>query len=103
MRCHKCRSCCTGQKCIVYRIEDNADYQILQAALLKKNTKRAGNGNLYQTADLAIPAATGYEMALRQLIAQDKRIKDDGSILFNTANTFWTIRPTHSNQAFEYC
>jgi tetratricopeptide (TPR) repeat protein len=83
--------------------EDNADYQILQAALLKRIQKEPEMEIYTKLLIWQYLQQQEYEMALRQLIAQDKRIKDDGSILFNTANTFLDNKayPT-AIKAFEY-
>ncbi len=68
--------------------ENKADYQILQSALLKKIQKEPQT-EIYTTLLIwQYLQQQEYEMVLKQLIAQDKRIKDDGSTLFNTANTF---------------
>ncbi|SHF66855.1 tetratricopeptide repeat protein [Pedobacter caeni] len=74
--------------------EDNADYQLLQTALLKKIQKEPQTEIYTKLLIWQYLQQQEYEMALRQLIAQDKRIKDDGAILYQTANTFL------SNQAF---
>ena len=68
--------------------EDKGDYQILQSALLKKIQKEPQTEIYTKLLIWQYLQQQEYELALRQLIAQDKRIKDDGSILFNTANTF---------------
>ncbi|WEK19010.1 MAG: tetratricopeptide repeat protein [Candidatus Pedobacter colombiensis] len=68
--------------------EDNTDYQILQSALLKKIQKEPQIEIYTKLLIWQYLQQQEYDMALRQLIAQDKRIKDDGSILFNTINTF---------------
>ncbi|TDQ06595.1 tetratricopeptide repeat protein [Pedobacter metabolipauper] len=68
--------------------EDNADYQLLQAALLKKIQKEPQVETYTKLLIWQYLQQQDYEMALRQLIAQDKRTKDDGAILFNSANTF---------------
>jgi TolA-binding protein len=68
--------------------EDNSDYQILQAALLKKIQKDPQAEVYTRLLIWQYLQQQEYEMALRQLIAQDKRIKDDGGILFNAANSF---------------
>ncbi len=83
--------------------EDNADYQLLQAALLKKIQKDPQTEIYSKLLIWQYLQQQEYEMALRQLIAQDKRIKDDGSILFNAANTFLTNKayPT-AIKAFEF-
>ncbi|MDR6783960.1 tetratricopeptide (TPR) repeat protein [Pedobacter africanus] len=83
--------------------EDNADYQILQSALLKKIQKEPQTEIYTKLLIWQYLQQQEYEMALRQLIAQDKRIKDDGAILFNTANTFLDNKayPT-AIKAYEY-
>jgi len=68
--------------------EDNTDYQLLQGALLKKIQKEPQTEIYNKLLIWGYLQQQQYEMALRQLIAQDKRIKDDGGILFNTAGTF---------------
>jgi predicted Zn-dependent protease len=83
--------------------EDNSDYQILQAALLKKIQKDPQTEIYTRLLIWQYLQQQEYEMALRQLIAQDKRIKDDGGILFNAANTFIANKayPT-AIKAYEY-
>jgi tetratricopeptide (TPR) repeat protein len=68
--------------------ENNADYQILQGALLKKIQKEPEAIVYTQLLIWQYLQQQEYEMALRQLIAQDKRVKDDGSVLYTTANMF---------------
>jgi tetratricopeptide (TPR) repeat protein len=70
--------------------EDNRDFQLLQTALLKKIQK---DPQIEIYTDLLIwqyIQQQEYEMALRQLIAQDKRTKADGANIYNSANTFST-------------
>lgn len=83
--------------------EDNSDYQILQGALLKKIQKDPQTEIYTRLLIWQYLQQQEYEMALRQLIAQDKRIKDDGGILFNAANTFIANKayPT-AIKAYEY-
>lgn len=84
-------------------LEDNADYLILQAALLKKIQKEPQTEIYTKLLIWQYLQQQEYEMALRQLIAQDKRVKDDGTILFNTANTFLANKAyTTAIKAFEY-
>nr|WP_294873234.1 tetratricopeptide repeat protein [uncultured Pedobacter sp.] len=84
-------------------LEDNADYLILQAALLKKIQKEPQTEIYTKLLIWQYLQQQEYEMALRQLIAQDKRVKDDGAILFNTANTFIANQAyTTAIKAFEY-
>ncbi|MCX2450564.1 tetratricopeptide repeat protein [Pedobacter sp. PLR] len=74
--------------------EENSDYQLLQAALLKKIQKEPQTEIYTKLLIWQYLQQQEYEMALRQLIARDKRIKDDGGILYQAANTFL------SNQAY---
>ncbi|TKC07721.1 tetratricopeptide repeat protein [Pedobacter frigoris] len=83
--------------------EDNADYQLLQTALLKKIQKDPQTEVYSKLLIWQYLQQQEYEMALRQLIAQDKRIKDDGAILFNAANTFLTNKAyLTAIKTFEY-
>ncbi|WP_316822235.1 tetratricopeptide repeat protein [Pedobacter gandavensis] len=74
--------------------EENSDYQLLQTALLKKIQKEPQIEIYTKLLIWQYLQQQEYEMALRQLIAQDKRIKDDGGIIYQAANTFL------SNQAY---
>ncbi len=83
--------------------EDNEDYQILQRILLKK-IQRSPDKEVYT--DLLIWGYIqlgDYEMALRQLLAQDKRTKSDGTPILTAANTF-TLNKAYSVsiKAYEY-
>lgn len=83
--------------------EDNQDYQLLQTALLKKIQKDP-QAEIYT--DLLVWGyiqQQEYEMALRQLIAQDKRTKGDGMSLFSNASAFVANKayPT-AIKAYEY-
>lgn len=83
--------------------EDNNDYQILQSALLKKIQKEPQTEIYTKLLIWQYLQQMEYEMALRQLIAQDKRIKDDGSILFNATNTFLDNKAyPEAIKAYEY-
>jgi len=68
--------------------EGNMDYQLLQGALLKKLQKNPDIEVFNQLLIWQFLQQQHYEIALRQLIAQDKRTKDDGALLYTTANTF---------------
>ncbi len=83
--------------------EGNSDYQLLQTALLKKLQKEPDVEVLNQLLIWQFLQQQQYEIALRQLIAQDKRTKDEGALLYNTANTFAANKayPT-AIKAFEY-
>jgi len=83
--------------------EDKSDYLLLQTALLKKIQKEPQMEIYTRLLIWQYLQQQEYEMALRQLIAQDKRIKDDGAILFNTANTFIANKAySTAIKAFEY-
>jgi outer membrane protein assembly factor BamD (BamD/ComL family) len=83
--------------------DEKSDYNILQAALLKKIQKEPEVEVYTKMLIWQYLQQQEYEMALRQLIAQDKRIKDDGSILFTSANTFLENKAYSSAiKAFEY-
>ena len=68
--------------------ENKADYLQLQTALYKRIQKDPQNESFAKLLTWQYIQQQEYEMALRQLIAQDKRIKDDGSILFNYTQIF---------------
>lgn len=83
--------------------EDNSDYQLLQTAVLKKLQKSPDENVLNELLIWQYLQQEQYDIALRQLIAFDKRTKDDGSLLYNTANTFVANKayPT-AIKAYEY-
>lgn len=83
--------------------EENSDYQLLQTALLKKIQKEPQTEIYTKLLIWQYLQQQEYEMALRQLIAQDKRIKDDGGILYQAANTFLSNQAyTVAIKAYEY-
>ncbi|WP_316785661.1 tetratricopeptide repeat protein [Pedobacter frigiditerrae] len=83
--------------------EDNADYQLLQNALLKKIQKDPQTEVYTELLTWQYIQQQQYEMALRQLIAQDKRTKGDGNLLFSTAYTFVSNKAyTTAIKAYEY-
>ncbi|RZL39658.1 MAG: tetratricopeptide repeat protein [Pedobacter sp.] len=68
--------------------EDKTDYQTFQAGILKK-IQRAPDTEIYiQLLTWNYIQQQEYDMALRQLIAFDKRTKADGGTLFNAIYTF---------------
>lgn len=75
--------------------ESNSDYLLLQNALFKRIQKEPQNESYAKLLTWQYLQQEEYEMALRQLIAQDKRIKDNGAILFENAQTFM------ANKAYE--
>jgi len=83
--------------------EDNKDYQLLQTALLKKIQKEPDVEVFNELLIWQFIQQQEYELALRQLIAQDKRTKGDGLLLYNTANTFVANKAyTTAIKAYEY-
>jgi tetratricopeptide (TPR) repeat protein len=77
-----------AQNTLASLFESNSDYQLLQSALLKKIQKDPQNEVFTELLIWQFIQQQEYEMALRQLIAQDRRTKNSGNLLFNTANTF---------------
>lgn len=83
--------------------EDNIDYQLLQTALLKKIQKDPQTEVYTELLTWQYIQQQDYEMALRQLIAQDKRTKGDGLLLFNSADTFIANKAfSTAIKAYEY-
>lgn len=77
-----------AQSVLANLFESNNDYQILQSALLKKIQKDPQNEIFTELLIWQFIQQQEYEMALRQIIAQDRRTKNASNLLFNTANTF---------------
>ncbi|KQC00525.1 tetratricopeptide repeat protein [Pedobacter sp. Hv1] len=92
-----------AQNALASIFEDNKDYQLLQTALFKKIQKDPQAEVFTEMLIWQYIQQQEYEIALRQLIAQDKRTKGDGTFLFNTANTFLANKayPT-AIKAYEY-
>lgn len=83
--------------------EGNSDYQLLQSALLKKIQKDPQNEIYTELLIWQYIQQQQYEMALRQLIAQDKRAKNASDLIFNTANTFVANKAfSTAIKAYEY-
>lgn len=83
--------------------ENKSDYLILQTALLKKIQKEPGVEVYSKLLIWQYLQQQEFDMALRQLIAQDKRIRDDGFLILNTANTFLENKAyATAIKAFEY-
>lgn len=92
-----------AQNVLASVFESNADYQLLQTALLKKIQKDPQAEVYTEMLIWQYIQQQEYEMALRQLIAQDKRTKSDGTLLYNTANTFVANKAyTTAIKAYEY-
>ncbi|WP_316832506.1 tetratricopeptide repeat protein [Pedobacter aquatilis] len=68
--------------------EDKTDYQTFQAGILKKIQKEPDAEVYIQLLTWNYIQQQEYDMALRQLIAFDKRTKADGGTLFNAIYTF---------------
>jgi tetratricopeptide (TPR) repeat protein len=83
--------------------EDNTDYQLLQLALFKKIQKEPQLEIFTEMLIWQFIQQKEYELALRQLIAQDKRTNGNGITLYNTANTFIANKAfTTAIKAYEY-
>lgn len=83
--------------------ESKEDYLLLQSALFKVIQKSPDIEVFTQLLIWQFLQQQEYEMALRQLIAQNKRLNDDGALLFNTTNTFISNKAYHTAiKAFEY-
>ena len=68
--------------------EDKSDYQAFQTGILKKIQKDPDAEIYIQLLTWNYIQQQEYDMALRQLIAFDKRTKADGATLFNVIYTF---------------
>jgi hypothetical protein len=68
--------------------ESNSDYLNLQNALYKKIQKDPQNESYVKLLIWQFIQQQEYDMALRQLIALDKRTKDDGFMLFEQTQIF---------------
>jgi len=75
--------------------EGDSDYLNLQNALFKKIQKKPENEAFTRLLIWQYLQQQEYDMALRQLIAQDKRTKADGTVLFENAQIF------SSNKAYD--
>lgn len=75
--------------------EDKTDYQTFQVGILKKIQKSPDAEVYVKLLTWNYIQQRDFDMALRQLIAFDKRTKNDGGLLFEAINTFV------DNQAFE--
>ena len=68
--------------------EDKNDYQIFQTAILRKIQKEPDAEVYINLLTWNYIQQQEFDMALRQLIAFDKRTKADGGTLFNAVSTF---------------
>jgi thioredoxin-like negative regulator of GroEL len=69
-------------------LEGNSDYLNLQNALFKRIQKDPENESYTKLLIWQYLQQQEYDMALRQLIAQDKRTKADGTAVFESAQVF---------------
>ena len=77
-----------AQMMLSTELESKADYQLLQAPLLKK-IKASPRQEIYYTLLIwQYLQQQDYDNALEQLIAQDKRMQTNGSALYNTIPVF---------------
>lgn len=83
--------------------DDSSDYLNLQTALLRKIQQLPDNEAYTELLIWQYLQQQKYEMALRQLIAFDKRTKSNGHTIYQVAQTFITNKAYISAQkAFEY-
>lgn len=92
-----------AQSTLASVFESNADYQYLQSVLLKKIQKEPDAVIYTELLIWQYMQQQDYEMALRQLIAFDRRTKANGMMVYMTANNFIANKayPT-AEKAFEY-
>lgn len=69
-------------------LEGNTDFLALQNALYKRIQKDPQNTSYVKLLIWQFIQQQEYEMALNQLIALDKRTKDDGAVIFENAQLF---------------
>jgi TolA-binding protein len=83
--------------------EGTADYLDLQNALLRKIQKEPENESLSNLLIWQYLQQQEYDMALRQLIAQDKRTRGDGTAVFENARIFGSNKAySTAIRAYEY-
>lgn len=68
--------------------DGNGDYLILQTILLKKLQKEPDNDTFTQLLTWQYIQRREFDMALRQLVAQNKRLKQNDAAIFDLASTF---------------
>jgi len=92
-----------AQSVLANLFESNSDYQTLQSALLRKIQKDPQNEIFTELLIWQYIQQEEYEIALRQLIAQDKRTKTAANLLFNTVSTFVANKAfSTAVKAYEY-
>ncbi len=78
-----------AQNALSNLFEDNADYQLLQQSLLKKIQREPEIEVYNQLLIWQYMQQKHYQLALRQVIAYDRRVPaDEGNLLYQTANSF---------------
>lgn len=92
-----------AQSTLANLFESNSDYRLLQSALFRKLQKDPQNEVFTELLIWQYIQQQEYEMALRQLIAQDRRTKNSANLVFNTANTFVANKAfATATKAYEY-
>ncbi|HEY0666636.1 MAG TPA: tetratricopeptide repeat protein [Sphingobacteriaceae bacterium] len=75
--------------------EDNADYELLKTAILRRLQKDPQNVGLTEMLAWQFVQSKDFDMALRQTIALDRRLKEDGERVYNLSRLLF------SNNAYE--
>lgn len=75
--------------------EENSDYDLLKAAILKRLQKDPQNVGLSEMLTWSFIQQKEFDMALRQIIALDKRLKEEGDRVFDFS------RVLVNNEAYE--
>ncbi|HEY0896621.1 MAG TPA: tetratricopeptide repeat protein [Sphingobacteriaceae bacterium] len=92
-----------AQSVLAHILEDNDDYYVLKSALLRKLQKNPGNTGLSELLTWTYIQADDYPMALRQTIALDKRLREDGSRVFDLARLMFNDQELETTvEALEY-
>ena len=84
-----------AQSVIGNLLEDNDDYDLLKTALLRVIQKQPQNTALSELLTWTYIQQNDYNMALRQTLAMDKRLREDGSRVFDLARLMF------NNQEYE--
>lgn len=84
-----------AQNILANILEDNNDYNILKSALLRKLQKDPQNMVLAEFLTWQYVQQKDFDMAVRQSIALDKRLKEDGTRIYELSKLLF------ANQAYE--
>ena len=84
-----------AQSVIGNMLEDNDDYDLLKTGLLRIIQKQPQNTALSELLTWTYIQQSDYNMALRQTLAMDKRLREDGNRVYDLARLMF------SNQQFE--